>query len=287
MGGIAHLTGRIPQLSQGDPSWSKPAPHPDVLCALTAGLPTEIASGLQKTLSLTFEMEDNPTLPTMLLNTLERLRPQILDFAFGKRIEAGEDVSQGEQAQYFMELQAQLFDNLDKIRNGETPDGFEQRQEQTKQDGELEVGTLDALGRKYCAQYFSYDKQGTYNSQAISFYLTCQKVIEQGGTLSISIPHCVNIIDTQAWGGKLFVLMRDPFNIYNTEYTRQEDGTETAVSEGLYEVWSKRRENRFLVGATQEEILRGGFRGTSWIELNELFPQISACWDVTPDLLRQ
>ena len=283
--GVAHLTGQLPQEPQADPAWVQDSPHPDVLCALTAGLPQEIANGLQNTMSMAFEPQEMSSLTLMLGVTLSRLSQEIINFVFADRIQAGENIPLEEQSQYLSDLQTHLYHNLELIQNGETPDGFEQRQAEMRQAGERGIGTMDATDRKYCARYLCYENDGTYDQASLSFYFACQRVIEQGGAISISIPHCVNIIDTCEKDGRLFVLMRDPFNIYNTEYTRGEDGSEQAASESLREVFTKRQENRRLVGTTKEESLRGGFRGTSWIDLRDMMPQISTQWAITPQLL--
>lgn len=285
--GVAHLTGQMPQYPQADRAWTQTTPHPDVLCALTAGLPLEIANGLQKTMSISFDSKEMATLPLVLAVTLNHLREQILTFVFQDRKDAGEQISAQEEDQYLSNLQAHLYHNLELIQRGETPDGFEQRQAEMRQAGERGIGTMDAEARKYCARFFCYENDGTYSQSELSFYFACQRVIEQGGAISISIPHCVNLIDTCEKNGRLFVLMRDPFNIYNTEYTREENGSEQTASESLTEVFTKRQENRHLVGTTQEEILRGGFRGTSWIDLKDIIPQIDTRWAITPELLQQ
>lgn len=285
--GVAHLTGQVPQPPQEDPAWKQDTPHPDVLCALTAGLPQQIANAIQNEIYLTFADQDTPSLSLVLDLTLNHLSEKLIDFIFFDRIKAGESIPPEEGMECLQNIQTHLYHNLELMKNGETPDGYEDRLVEMRLCGLPEVGTLDANRRKYCARFFSYVNNGTYSPATVSFFFACQRVVEQGGAISISIPHCVNLIDTCERDGRLFVLMRDPFNIYNTEYNRGEDGSEQTTSESLTEVFTKRQENRHLAGTTQEEILRGGFRGTSWIDLNDIISQISTKCAITLPLLQQ
>lgn len=91
-----------------------------------------------------------------------------------------------------------------------------------------------------------------------------KNVIQNRGTVSVAIPHVVNIVDVKEYQGKYFFLMRDPFNIYNTEYTKGK-----AKQEGLADVFRKRKKNRYLKD-TRRDIVHGGFRGTSWVEAKDL-----------------
>lgn len=285
--GVAHLTGQVPQFPHEDPAWKEKAPHTDVLSALTAGIPLHLASGIQNQIRMHFEAGNATDLFMVLNVVMNELRSPIIEDAFGDRVKAGETIPPEEQTNYLNGILNRLYENLELIKNGETPEGFDACVADRIARRERGAGTTDANQRKYCARYFSYQNNGTYSPGTVRFFFACQQAIEQGGAISISIPHCVNIIDTCEKNGRLFVLMRDPFNIYNTEYTRGENGAVQAASEGLAEVFTKRQENRHLVGATQAEILQGGFRGTSWIELNEIARILVTAWEVTPQLLHQ
>ena len=126
--------------------------------------------------------------------------------------------------------------------------------------------------------YFAMADQ--YEGPVKHTILSFKQCIEKGGTVSLSIPHCVNVIDVKEHNGKYFFLMRDPFNIYNTEYTRDKKGNVTAESDGLTQVFTKHTANRHLMDS-KEETVRGGFRGTSWIEAKELYGIIEAAFLVT------
>ena len=89
-------------------------------------------------------------------------------------------------------------------------------------------------------------------------------------------------IDVKEHNGKYFFLMRDPFNIYNTEYTMDKEGNVTAESDGLTQVFTKRQANRHLMD-TKEETVRGAFRGTSWIEAKELYDMMSFAYLVNKE----
>ena len=285
---VAHLTGHLPEKLEENPDLQQAAPHPDVLCALTAGIPPEIANGLQIYMTTIFEAQENEytTIPLVLSLALSQYRDPIIKAAFRERTDAGEEISQEEEMQYLTDLRDHLFHNLELIENGETPEGFEARLAEMRTHNLPGLGKMDAVRRKYCARFFSYVNNGTYSSKALNFYFTCQRVIEQGGAVSISIPHCVNVIDTCEKDEHLFVLMRDPFNIYNTEYTVGVDGIPQATSESLMDVFTKRQENRHLVGTTREDILKGGFRGTSWIELNEIHARLGTKWIIDQKLFQ-
>ena len=99
--------------------------------------------------------------------------------------------------------------------------------------------------------------------------------------MSVPIPHCVSILDVKEHEGKWFFLMRDPFNIYNTEYTKKGKKVDRS-SDGFGSVFTGQNANRHLQ-STREETVRGGFRGTSWIEAQEIYDQLSGAYLIKPE----
>lgn len=168
--------------------------------------------------------------------------------------------------------------NLTRMKNGErlpfTPG------QQRQKDAELveENGQTPLERRRLITNYYAMADQ--YEGPVKHTILSFKQCIEKGGTISLSIPHCVNVIDVKEHNGKYFFLMRDPFNIYNTEYTRDKKGNVTGESDGLTQVFTKHTANRHLMDSL-EETVRGGFRGTSWIEAKELYGMIEAAFLVT------
>ena len=126
-----------------------------------------------------------------------------------------------------------------------------------------------------------YARSGQYSFPVMKTILKFRRCIEEGGCVSVSIPHCVSILDVKEHEGKWFFLMRDPFNIYNTEYTKKGKKVDRS-SDGFGSVFTGQNANRHLQ-STREETVRGGFRGTSWIEAQEIYDQLSGAYLIKPE----
>ncbi len=126
-----------------------------------------------------------------------------------------------------------------------------------------------------------YARGGRYSFPVMYTILKFRRCIEEGGCVSVSIPHCVSILDVKEHEGKWFFLMRDPFNIYNSEYT-QKGKKVSRTSDGIGSVFTGQNGNRHLQ-STREETVRGGFRGTSWIEAQEIYDQLSSAYLIKPE----
>ena len=126
-----------------------------------------------------------------------------------------------------------------------------------------------------------YARGGRYSFPVMYTILKFRRCIEEGGCVSVSIPHCVSILDVKEHEGKWFFLMRDPFNIYNSEYT-QNGKKVSRTSDGFGSVITGQNGNRHLQNS-REETVRGGFRGTSWIEAQEIYDQLSSAYLIKPE----
>ncbi|MDO4530569.1 MAG: C2 family cysteine protease [Bacillota bacterium] len=121
-----------------------------------------------------------------------------------------------------------------------------------------------------CAEYFAEGRKDGYTVEEHIFYQRCKKAFAEKSTLSVAIPHCVDLLDAQEKNGKYFILLRDPFNIYNHTYTMEKDSKVKLTQEGLGTVLMGHKQNRELTG-NGAEMLFYGFRGTSWVELKDLY----------------
>ncbi|MCR5482079.1 MAG: hypothetical protein K6F52_04720 [Clostridia bacterium] len=173
-----------------------------------------------------------------------------------------------------MEIVDKVKENLEAVRRGEVPQRFQSTYATlhgiaaNKAPESPDIETL-RMSQKMKLK----GRTDGYHIHMECCYRKIEEAIEAGGAVSISIPHCVNIIDCMEKDGKLFVLMRDPFNVYNTEYVHGKSGQIEAKKEGLGKVFTGHKENRSLIGG-REELLRAGFRGTSWIEFSEIYPHL-------------
>ncbi len=280
--GIAHLTGKIPQ-SLTEKRYPMNAPgNPDMILTLMAGINAQIVDK-------TFHMWGN-AIPSEFENMDAAIEAFAESLATAEQMvlrEAGEGINFDEKAQ---EYKAHLNRNLAIIQTGDNPEGFEELYRRMKATGRYKdvFKNYDAPTKKGCLDLYELNKLNlNYTREALEFYVTCKNAIDRHGAISVAIPHAVNIIDVTQKDNRLYVMMRDPFNIYNTEYQRDEQGNETHVTEGMETVFSAHKMNRHLIGENRGDILKGGFRGTSWIELNEMFGKKSGVCEVTRASLQQ
>ncbi len=180
------------------------------------------------------------------------------------------------------------------LRKGKIPEGTELTDELKEQIADHYIGIMKANvermrkgeklqfhedQREYAQSQKNNPKHTQYRQQVVNYHAEVfngysqhesatihwvKNVIQNKGTVSVAIPHAVNIVDVKEYQGKYFFLMRDPFNIYNTEYTKGK-----TKQEGLSDVFWKRKKNRYLKDS-RRDIVHGGFRGTSWVEAKDL-----------------
>ncbi|MBP1577893.1 MAG: hypothetical protein J6C75_05380, partial [Oscillospiraceae bacterium] len=170
--------------------------------------------------------------------------------------------------------------NMEKMREGRRLD-FTEDQATLNREQALRNGITATEKREMIANYFSEKRTPGYPSEVNEMVRGMRDCFAKGGTVSIAIPHCVSVLDVREHNGEWFVLMRDPFNIYNTEYTRQGEEL-TSTTDALAQVYTQREANRKLVGG-REEMLKGGFRGTSWIRATEIYEKLTDCQYILPE----
>lgn len=110
----------------------------------------------------------------------------------------------------------------------------------------------------------------------LSFVSDFVEVLRTGGAMSISINHFVTALDLKRQGEDWYVLIKDPFNVYNRTYKKNgkdEKGKDkiSVSSDSLLEVFDLegREVKRHLQGSAGRDIY-GGFRGLSWWSLKDL-----------------
>ncbi len=173
-------------------------------------------------------------------------------------------------------------ENIQRIKDGIRSERYDSIKRQINDEKQrlyrnlrdVNLDRIDELkGVEVLLEYFEKSRNTNYKPEEDLFYRKCKKAFDSGKTLSVAIPHCVDILDAKKTEqGKCFILMRDPFNIYNYEYTGTVDNMET-TDEGFEHVIKSRNENRHLTGNAQD-LIHHGFRGTSWVELKDLYARI-------------
>ena len=291
--GLAHLTGHIPPAFSLDTKIAKSSMMDGVvLKGCLAGLTQEEAEIMEGVLTDFGTFVTEQTEEAAAAITYEGIREFMADGMYTNMIVHRWKTANGMELTELpteQEIEAavnyyweKLDANLTRMKNGE-PLPFAPHQQQYKaSETKMALGYSQLEIRKQHTDYFSIARNPQYHPAVMRTIREFKKCIESGGTVSISIPHCVNVIDVKEHNGKYFFLMRDPFNIYNTEYSRDENGDTKAESEGLVQVFTKRQANRHLMD-TKEETVRGAFRGTSWIEAKELYDMMSFAYLVNKE----
>lgn len=179
------------------------------------------------------------------------------------------------------EFVQRIRENIQKIKSGairsERYKDIKKQIEAIKNKGKnipgIVMGNLNEYQlTKVLCEYFETSRNANYTPEEDLFYRKCKKAFSEHKTLSVAIPHCVDLLEAKEHNGKCYILMRDPFNIYNYEYTM--NGEEVNVAEeGFVSVLSGHKENRHLAGNGQD-IISHGFRGTSWLELKDIYKRV-------------
>lgn len=106
------------------------------------------------------------------------------------------------------------------------------------------------------------------------FLRNIMEAIDRSGSVEISINHFIAAIDYKKMGDDWFILIKDPFNVYNHTYLRNDDNTISNSEDGFFSVLSlsgneiKRHLDK---NGDAERSIYGGFRGLSWWNLNDLY----------------
>ena len=283
---VAHLTGHLPE---GVPYKEEIVPDDrldlDVCSGMVAGLPEREAVLLEMLLNgypISYEKKEKQTCAisyesfrTYMLS--EGCREQVAS-AWRSARKLPDDAKLDERDMHMAigHYWAIVRRNLQRMMNGEELP-FARHQQPYKRE-ETAVGP-DGLSK--IDHRMMYARSGQYSLPVMRTILKFRRCIEEGGCVSVSIPHCVSILDVKEHEGKWFFLMRDPFNIYNTEYTKKGKEVDRS-SDGFGSVFTGQNGNRHLQ-STREETVRGGFRGTSWIEAQEIYDQLSGAYLIKPE----
>lgn len=283
---VAHLTGHLPE---SVPYKEEIVPDErldlDVCSGMVAGLPEREAVLLEMLLNgypISYEKKEKQTCAisyesfrTYMLS--EGCREQVAS-AWRSARNLPDDAKLDERDMHMAigHYWAIMRRNLQRMMNGEELP-FARHQQPYKRE-ETAVGP-DGLSK--IDHRMMYARSGQYSLPVMRTILKFRRCIEEGGCVSVSIPHCVSILDVKEHEGKWFFLMRDPFNIYNTEYTKKGKKVDRS-SDGFGSVFTGQNANRHLQ-STREETVRGGFRGTSWIEAQEIYDQLSGAYLIKPE----
>ncbi len=118
---------------------------------------------------------------------------------------------------------------------------------------------------KFSAQNcLTLNPNGIYNQRELGMLRLLRTQLAKKKPLAICDgAHCLTALDTKLHNGKWFVLIRDPFNVYRTEYTT-ENGELKKQSYGLGTAIRKHFELRNL-----SPDLKEGFLGVCWYELKD------------------
>lgn len=175
-----------------------------------------------------------------------------------------------------------LLRNLESMRLGEELPFTEDQRQNYREQGVNPERTEQLRRKRQAVGRVHADTETPYKLPVLDMAQVLMEHLDQGATLSSIIPHCTNIIDYAEKDGRIFFLMRDPFNIYNYEYTVKE-GKKQIQTESLFQVITEREANRHLVGADREALTQGGFRGTSWIEADDMYQTLYQAFDIRPE----
>lgn len=231
-----------------------------------------------------------------ILEDREKLFDKYLSFneVLRNEIDSG-DVSEEElldrKTEWIKGIKEKMEDNLNLMMDGKPLEFSEAQLTISESQNEaMAEGFLKSklcYTRKQVGRYFYEKRSKSYENKTElnTFIKNIEYCIRKKGNVGISIPHCVDIIDVKWSGDKCFFLMRDPFNIYNISYGKDENGALTRTSEGFGSVISKRKENRNLVGDTAKELLTGGFRGTSWYLASDIYSMTNLAYMMLPEHL--
>ena len=287
--GILHLTGRPPQSveveqKKGTASEVNISPvDVSVIGGMVAGMTGLLAEEIRGTLN------------TIRIHLAEKLNGE--SFSYDKLLQwikddwfilnqkgviekKGKTPTEEEKEAFFNMVWTIIQSNLEKMRLGIPVDAAEQEtEEQTPEPEQL------AAQRRHVIEFT--ERQMPYPWKTAEFLLQCRDCIREGGTIPIALGgHCLTVIDVkepETADGKWFLLVRDPFNIYNMNYQKKGE-TVTSSSEEIGRVFLGQKNHRHLIG-DREKILRNGFRGTSWWEAGDVFKQLKEYHLVTKPTL--
>ena len=139
------------------------------------------------------------------------------------------------------------------------------------------------------AQRMQFEDHTNIKENMLDFMVNLKKAIEQGGSLEISINHFVSAVGMTLHNHQWYVLIKDPFNIYNMSYEKGKKGGVTKHEEGFLDVLNipgYQIKRHLDPGKDISNNLMGGFRGLSWWSLTDLSKKINDFTPVVPEDVR-
>ncbi len=124
----------------------------------------------------------------------------------------------------------------------------------------------------------------TVDENMLDFAARLKEVLDKGGSMEISINHFISAVGMEYYRGEWFVLIKDPFNVYNMSYENDENGVLTKKEDSFLDVLSLEgfEKKRYLnESGDYNENIHGGFRGLSYWKLTDLYKKMK---DYTPIL---
>lgn len=287
---LAHLTGRVPDSVYRDVGFKEDNFLAEqMLSGLLAGVEkgaadylTLILQDAQRGVPYMKEKEKRRNGLGTILELLDAYGPN----AVSKMQDGHATQIPGEQQRAAAQLKEQVRTNFEKMQRGERLD-FGDEQKNREQDVQTDERLSDRRTRAHLCTFFGEAREDTtveYSDKETYFYQQCRQVFEKGGAVSVAIPHCVSLIDAKAFNGRLFLLMRDPFNAYNTVYD-EKNGETTSREEAFWTMIGKREENRHIPAAPGD-YLTAGFGGSSWMELKDIFAKLTDSRSLVPEQLK-
>ena len=134
----------------------------------------------------------------------------------------------------------------------------------------------------YHAYSMQTDGHDKIRADMMEFVARLSEALSHGGSVEISINHFVSAVGMKIVRNQCYVLIKDPFNVYNMEYGTDINGVPKMHEDSFLDVLSisghskKRHLNE--VGDVNENFY-GGYRGLSYWKLEDLYAKMK---DYTP-----
>ena len=157
---------------------------------------------------------------------------------------------------------------------GQTLKTFLKKAEKTQFEGE-EFEEKDAvIGNLRTAFRMEYG-QTTYEKKKEDVLIKLLYNLKKNGPYVAGFGmHCLTVLDVQRKGDRWFVLIRDPFNLYNRTYTEKK-GKLSCKSEGFFRIFNYNlyTRKRHLTDRGDASNMRAGFRGLSWWTFDDVYKE--------------
>ena len=119
-----------------------------------------------------------------------------------------------------------------------------------------------------------YDMSNYTKEQTESILQMMDDLHKNGALAACFGMHCMTFLDMKYKDGHWFVLVRDPFNLYNRSYTKK-NGKLSGKSEGFGRVFNMNLydKKRHLTDNEDDSKMRAGFRGLSWWTFEDIYKE--------------